>query len=357
MKKNLQIILFLFLCPFFGKAQAPAGYYDAANGLFGDSLRAALHQIISNHSPVAYSQIFAIFPDTDAKADQSVWDMYSDIPGSNPPYAYYFVASDQCGNYSQEGDCFNREHSFPKSWFGGEVMPMFSDLHHVYPTDGFVNGKRGNLPYGEVGQAEWVSLNGSRLGSNTVAGYSGDVFEPIDAYKGDLARTYFYMATRYYQQDASWPGSPMTQGAMLLTWALDMLIDWHQQDGVSQKEIDRNNAVYSAQGNRNPFIDYPHFVDYLWLTSAGTHTPSVPDFSIRQEGENPSLELQFFQTDQTHFIRLIDLQGRLLQDETSERGTRAYSLALPQLAPGIYVLIVSGPGYEGSSARKIRIMP
>ncbi|MBE0640777.1 MAG: endonuclease, partial [Bacteroidales bacterium] len=226
-------------------AQAPSGYYTGTAGLYGNNLKSALHQIIQGHTPMAYSQLFSCFANTDARSDNTVWDMYSDNPGGIPPYIYYFIASDQCGNYSQEGDCFNREHSFPKSWFGGDIMPMYSDLFHLYPTDGFVNGQRGNLPYGETANPDWTSLNGSKRGPSSVPGYSGNVFEPIDAYKGDLARTYFYMAVRYYSEDASWPGSPMTMGAQPLPWALAMLIQWHQTDTVSQKERDRNNAVYA----------------------------------------------------------------------------------------------------------------
>ena len=144
----------------------------------------------------------------------------------------------------QEGEGYTREHSWPKSWFGGEVTPMYSDLFALYPTDAHVNGNRGNYPLGEVASPEWTSLNGGERGPCSYPGYSGIVFEPIDEFKGDLARTYFYMSTRYYTEDASWPGSPMTDGAELLPWAAEMLLEWHTEDPVSQKEIDRNGAIY-----------------------------------------------------------------------------------------------------------------
>jgi endonuclease I len=196
--------------------------------------------------------------------------MYSDIPGGTPPYVYNFNSGDECGNYSGEGDCYNREHSWPKSWFGGEVMPMYSDMFHLYPTDGYVNGKRDNDPYGEVGTASWTSQNGSKSGTCSWTGYSGVVFEPIDAYKGDFARTYFYMSVRYYTEDAGWPGSPMTTGSQLKPWALSMMMQWDAEDPVSQKEIDRNNAVYLIQDNRNPFIDHPEYAESIWGTGTGT---------------------------------------------------------------------------------------
>ena len=189
--------------------------------------------------------------------------------GGTPPYVYTYGSGDECGNYSGEGDCYNREHSWPKSWFGGEVMPMYSDLFHIYPTDGYVNGMRNNYPYGEVGQVQWSSQNGSKLGSCTWPGYSGTVFEPIDTYKGDFARSYFYMSVRYYTEDSGWPGSPMTTGSQLKSWALDMMIQWNDQDPVSQKEIDRNDAVYEIQDNRNPFIDHPEYADLIWGTGTG----------------------------------------------------------------------------------------
>jgi endonuclease I len=189
--------------------------------------------------------------------------MYSDVPRGTPPYFYTFVTN-QCGNYSSEGDCYNREHSFPKSWFDGEVLPMYTDLFHLYPTDGWVNNKRGNFPFGEVTSPTWISLNGSRLGPNTWPGYTGTVFEPIDAYKGDFARTMFYMAARYYGEDGSWPGSDMVTGAEPKSWAVAMLLDWHNADPVSQKEIARNDSVFVIQGNRNPFIDKPEYAGHIW---------------------------------------------------------------------------------------------
>ncbi len=126
--------------------------------------------------------------------------MYSDNPGGTVPYTYNLTDADQCGNYGGEGDCYNREHSWPKSW-SDEDAPMYSDLFHLYPTDGYVNGRRSNYPFGDVGSASWTSMNGSKVGSCSYPGYSGTVFEPIYEYKGDFARSYFYMTVRYYNED------------------------------------------------------------------------------------------------------------------------------------------------------------
>jgi endonuclease I len=244
-------------------ADIPPGYYDDAQGLDGEPLRLALHNIIDDHIPQSYSSLYGHFQSTDAKYDGTVWDMYSDVPGGTPPYIYNFTSADQCGNYSGEGDCFNREHSWPKSWFN-EGMPMNTDLFHIYATDGYVNGMRSNHPYGEVESTTWTSQNGSQRGNMNSYNHNGTVFEPIDEYKGDFARTYFYMSTRYYTEDSGWDDNDMVNGSNLNDWAVDMLMDWHLQDSVSQKEIDRNNAVYAIQENRNPFIDHPEWVGCVW---------------------------------------------------------------------------------------------
>jgi endonuclease I len=258
-------------------AQIPPGYYDAAAGLSGLPLKVALHDIIKNHTSISYAQLWTAYQTTDAKPNGKVWDIYSDIPGGTPPYEFTFI-SDQCGSYNAEGDCYNREHSFPDSWFGG-ASPMVSDLFHVYPTDGWVNNKRGNLPYGDVGTATWTSQNGSKLGTCNDSGYSSTVFEPIDEYKGDLARTYFYMAVRYYNEDSGWPGSDMVAGAEPLLWARNVLIDWATNDSVSQKEINRNNIIYyNYQNNRNPFIDHPEWILAIWGPSAGINTQDKSEY-------------------------------------------------------------------------------
>ncbi len=259
-------LLATFLTLFFltTLAQIPPGYYDSANGKTGTELQAALHEIIKGHSSVAYSALYAHFKTTDVKPENVVWDMYSDVPGGTPPYVYHYTSGDECGNYSGEGDCYNREHSWPNSWFGGEVYPMYSDMFHLYPTDGYVNNRRGNNPYGDVANATWTSQNGSKLGSSAVAGYSGTVFEPIDEYKGDFARSYFYMSTRYYTEDAGWPGSPQATGSQLKPWALALMLSWSSQDPVSTKETDRNNLIYGIQHNRNPYIDHPEYANLIW---------------------------------------------------------------------------------------------
>lgn len=262
-------------------AQIPANYYNSATGLNGTPLRAALHDIIDAHSAKSYSSLLSYYQTTDKKPNNTVWDMYSDVPNGTPPYTFTF--SQNCGNYSVEGDCWNREHSWPQSWFNSS-SPMVSDLFHVYPTDGKVNGWRSNYPYGEVSNPTITTLNGGKLGPCSFPGYTGIVFEPINEYKGDFARTYFYMCTRYYTEDSGWQTNDMVTGANLKPWAIDLLKKWHQQDPVSAKEIARNNAVYGIQGNRNPFIDHPEYVCMIW--AGGTFCSIIP--SITNIVKNPS---------------------------------------------------------------------
>ena len=247
-------------------AQIPSGYYNNANGKTGDELKTALHDIITGHTTINYSQIWNAFWSTDNKGNGVVWDMYSDIPNGTPPYTFS-IGQNQCGEYVQEGDCYNREHSWPQSWFGGDDQATPSrDLHHVFPTDGFVNAQRSNYPFGEVNTASWTSQNGSKLGTcKSSLGYVGIVFEPIDEYKGDFARAMMYMSVRYYTEDDNWGTSGMTNKSEILPWAIQMLLDWSDNDPVSQKEIDRNNVIYSDyQHNRNPFIDHPEYARMIW---------------------------------------------------------------------------------------------
>lgn len=339
MIKKILLLSLLFLGKF-TFAQIPAGYYDNAIGDTGITMKIALHNIIKGHTVVSYSSLHTHFQVTDKRPDGKVWDMYSDIPGGTPPYEFTFI-TDKCGNYQNEGDCYNREHSFPQSWFSS-ASPMKSDLFHVYPTDGKVNGKRSNYPYGDVGTPTWTSLNGSKLGPSVSPGYSGTVFEPIDAYKGDFARSYFYMAVRYYSEDGSWPGSVSTNGAEPKPWALNLLYQWHLQDTVSQKEIDRNNAVYGIQNNRNPFIDHPEWVDTIWFYSASS--PSSIDASYQELDavlapnpvENQSYLILLNHQQKHWLIDIYDIQGRLVAQTTGE--TNRILLNTQSLEAGTYIL-------------------
>ncbi len=153
---------------------------------------------------------------------------------------------------------------------------MVSDAFHIYPTDGKVNGIRSNYPFGTVKSPTTTTGNGSKLGPCSFPGYTGTVFEPIDEYKGDFARSYFYMATCYEDKIASWQGNGNANEVLNGTsypcfdpWFINLLLTWNITDPVSQKEIDRNNVVYTYQKNRNPYIDHPEYVNNVWGTNVG----------------------------------------------------------------------------------------
>jgi endonuclease I len=263
MKMKKLIALFFGLSLALSVTAQPANYYNSANGLTGNQLKVALHNIIKGHSSISYSQLWNAFWSTDNKGNGIVWDMYSDKPNGTPPYVYY-LGQDQCGNFSGEGDCYNREHSWPSSWFNDQTTPR-TDLHHIFPTDGYVNNRRGNYAFGEVGSVSWTSQNGSKLGTCKTPGFSGTAFEPIDEYKGDFARAIMYMSVRYYSEDGSWSSSDMTTKSEIKPWAIDMLLRWNELDPVSEKEKLRNEAIYDDyQHNRNPFVDHPEYARMIW---------------------------------------------------------------------------------------------
>lgn len=313
-------------------AQPPAGYYASAEGLTGQPLRVALHNIIDGHTALSYDDLWDAYGTTDAKPGNKVWDMYSDVPGGTPPYVYTLY-SDQCGNYNGEGDCYNREHSFPQSWFN-DGNPMRTDLFHVYPTDGWVNNKRGNLPYGEVGSADWTSQNGSKVGLCISPGYNGTVFEPIDAYKGDLARTYFYMTTRYHGAMAGWSSAMLANGD-LAPWAMQLLMEWNDQDPVSPKETARNNAVFALQHNRNPFIDRPEWAHDIWGVILGLEAMGPNRLQLHTDAGG--LVLDQAQTS-AGMLHVMDASGRIVRSARISPGQDHVAF---EAVPGVYVAEVT----------------
>ena len=269
-------------------AQIPTGYYDGTAGLSGAALKTKLKQIITNgHVDNGYSALYSGYATTDRdniagipglENDNTVLDMYSENPNGTDPYSYSYPGA-QCGNYNSEGDCYNREHIVPQSLFNSNA-PMVSDIHFIRPTDGKVNGMRSNFPFGKVGSASFTSQNGSKLGTSVSPGYSGTVFEPVDAFKGDIARMVLYFVTRYETQLSGFGTGNMLGGSAfpgLQTWELNQLLAWHIADPVSATEIARNNASYTYQGNRNPYIDHPEYVAQIWGTPvADTQAPTAP---------------------------------------------------------------------------------
>jgi endonuclease I len=276
--KNIYFFLALIVSAIL-TAQAPAGYYNSANGLTGYALKTELGAIITNgYVTRTYNELIPLYQLSDIdiyyENDNTILDMYSERP--NGADAYNYVGSQNCGNFNSEGDCYNREHIYPQGFFN-QLLPMRSDAHHVIPTDGWVNGGRSNFPFGIVGANPTTYTNGSKVGASITPGFSGSVFEPIDEFKGDIARALLYFATRYEVNfnDSGWDSHTVTNDPRDGTanrfyeqWYINLLLDWHNADPVSQKEIDRNNAIFNYQANRNPYVDNPQWVNMIWTNTS-----------------------------------------------------------------------------------------
>lgn len=193
-----------------------------------------------------------------------------------------------------------------------------------------------------------TTLNGSKIGYCIDPGYTNLVFEPRNEYKGDLARNYFYMATRYFNEDNGWPGSAMATGSQMKPWAIAMLRIWAQNDPVSAKEIARNNAVYAIQKNRNPFIDHPEYASAIWGTNVGI-ADEYAQVAL-QVYPNPvsasctvTLPPDFSQQNNTFMV--YSSTGKPVDVEVNVNGNKA-TLNLKNLHSGFYLLRLSVNDYH-----------
>lgn len=272
MKKKLNLfgLMLAVLVGMQANAAVPSGYYTNAQGKSDQALKMAFHKIIKGHTKRSYDNLWTDFKTTDCNGNIII-DRYSD--------SQFIYNTNKCGTYNSVGDCYNREHSIPKSWWGNsDSDTAYTDLHHMFPVDGWVNAERGNYPFGDC--ANGTPKGTGKRGTCTFSGYNGIVFEVADEYKGDFARVYFYFATRYMVRMSDYTsgtGSVVFTSSSYLgltTWAINQLLEWHRNDPVSTLETTRNDNVYSIQRNRNPFVDYPELVEYIWGNMKGnTWTP------------------------------------------------------------------------------------
>ena len=290
MKKCLFITITLLISAFSGFAQDVNDYYHRALGLRGVALQDTLHEIIKGHERQTYEDLRYIYALLDTLPNGEIWDIYTDSCHWRPTENHALPLG---SGAAYECDCMQREHSFCNSWMGGNGAstnpirnePFFSDLFQLYPTDGYVNQLRNDNPYGVVSVDETIRTfsNGAKLGQNSYPNAPEvTAYEPVDAYKGDIARSFFYMAVRYKYEDGTFmDDSPMTFRSQLKDWALEMLLAWHRLDPVSTKERNRNEGIYrNWQGNRNPFIDFPELADLIWGDGIEVFT-MAPDTLIR----------------------------------------------------------------------------
>lgn len=240
----------------------PGFYYEDAQGQQGEALKSKLGAII--HCGVRYKY---------GSGNKKTWD------------GFFHTDRDTTTNlvldmYSLETRYFNStkptasvleldiEHMFPKSWWGGDVNEAYCDLFHLVPADYSANRSKSNHAPGIP--SDTTFWNGSfATGSGSTYGLQ-KVFCPADEYKGDFARAYFYIAT-CYGDSLQWTNSGDAAKAMtnnhwqeFQPWLRDILVSWHRMDPVSDKEKQRAIEVNKIQGNRNPYIDYPELVEYIW---------------------------------------------------------------------------------------------
>lgn len=356
--KKFYVLLLLSISTI-GFSQAPANYYNSAQGLTGYTLKTRLKTIITaGHSGKSYDNLFTdpkAFRATDVdlfyENDGTVLDMYSEKPNGPDAYNYNYVASDKCGQYRGESDCYNGEHFVPQSTYSSR-MPMVGDIHQLTPTDGYVNNRRSNFPFGRVTNPTWTSTNGSKLGNINVTGYSGLAFEPIDEFKGDVARILLYFATRYESQIPGY-GFPMfngTENQSFKTPFLEMLIEWHNLDPVSPREIHRNNKAFLYQGNRNPYIDHPEYVGMIWpnlsktdfaLTNSTVYPNPANDHRVNIETESILEDIQ-----------LININGQVIQ-QIKKPNSQNNIYTLENLPSGFYFLKLSAE--NKSTVKKVII--
>ena len=266
MKDRVAFLLFLAIFAISVYAGIPPGYYDSVAGKSGAELKTAIHYIIKPHKRIDYGAkgTWVVFRTSDVRSDGSIWDMYSNVVRHFP----------ESGSHPE----MHIEHSVPKSWWGDKSPFKYEasyDLHHLVPSDASTNMSKSNRVLGEVdeGLKGAVRDNGvSKTGKAKVKNKVYPVFEPHDEYKGDFARMYMYVATCY--QDYTWVSNGVDMFnsepyPTLNEYSVELLMRWHRQDPVSAKEMDRNEAVYLVQDNRNPFIDFPLLAEYLWGDSIG----------------------------------------------------------------------------------------
>ncbi|WP_226065208.1 endonuclease [Kaistella polysaccharea] len=343
-------------------AQIPAGYYDGTSGLTGYPLKSKLSEIITNGAQdLGYGRgtgglwttFFTSDVDNYYEKNGTVLDMYSENPAGADAYEYKLGQSsaggNQCGNGKNvENTCYNREHTLPKSFFGGiDATPMANDAHFIIPADYYVNGQRSNYPYGETDSPVWTSTNGSKIGGSSFPDYGGTIFEPIDEFKGDLARMQLYFITRYQSRlpnfSQYYSGMNPIDGTTdrgFKQWYINLMLKWSSQDPVSQKEIDRNNAIYDRQGNRNPFIDHPEWVKLIWKSTLSSTDVALfkKTLSIYPNPVlNGELHLSGYGLDDLSKVQIYSMDGKLVQT-VDQNFRNSGKIILKNQTKGLYLL-------------------
>ena len=313
------------------QAQIPFGYYNSAVGKKDATLKTALFNIIKNHTQLEYYASATYFRSTDWNPGGYFWDMYSNNKRSSWTSA------------------LNREHNLPKSWWSSspETTVAYSDLHNLYPSDATANGAKSNYPLGEVSGTPVFTNGAVKVGTNNFQGYNGTVFEPGDEYKGDFARDYMYVVTCYENYASNWRSTGTSSMLynntypVFKTYAVNLLLKWHRNDPVSEKETKRNNAVFSIQHNRNPFIDYPALAEYIWGDLKGTYwdglaTVSDLSFYVNYDNQTESVFVNVSANKSSNYS-IYSVGGVLVKTGLTDQ---SQVININTLDKGLYLIVV-----------------
>ncbi len=323
-RKFIFIVLINILVSGVAFAQIPAGYYDNAQGLTGEELKNALHNIIDNHTEYSYNNLRDfILKNTD-----------EDPNNSNNVILLYTGRSQAKSTFGGGANDWNREHVWAKSHGGfGNNPPAGTDAHHIRPTDASVNSSRGNLDF---------DMGGSPVPEAPGCFRDSDSFEPRDAVKGDVARMIFYMATRYDGSD----GVPNLEVVDQVNTSpnprhgkLSQLILWNTQDPPDAFEINRNNVIYyDYQNNRNPFIDHPEYVNSIWGDPSDVQLTASMDISVYPNPAENTLHVNINQTESLQYS-IYSIYGR--QIASGSLSTTLSNIDIGLFANGIYFLSIT----------------
>lgn len=342
MRVNLLSILLTFFLLSHSQVQE---YYQTIEGKIGAEIKTELHRIIAKDTAnnLSYGSgserrtwYGFYMADRDEKTNY-VLDMYSDIKREFP--------NDYVDrNYPGFGQELHIEHSFPKSWWHGHTWAAYKDLYHLYPADGPTNNSKSNNPLGIVIGTPVRDNGVSKTGKSNINGYNGNVFEPADEYKGDFARSYFYVVTAYENYANYWD-SPMltnTTYPVWQDWAVELLLDWHQNDPVSDKELKRIESVYKIQKNRNPFIDYPELTEYIW----GDKTDVAWSFVSNSIEVLDKLAISIYPNPASSYITLLNHPENAVFEIYTMLGNKLLSgvadqqIDVSMLQDGYYILVL-----------------
>jgi len=331
--KSLIVFACIILFPFLLFSQIPDGYYSAAEGLTGEGLQNALYGVIKGHTEYPYSS-----------SETDTWDILkeSDRDPENAENVILFYTGwsvNAAQEYNNENG-WNREHVWAKSRgdFGTSPGPG-TDTHHLRPSDISVNFARNNrwfdncvTPYVDGG-----------LETGCFTSVSSWVWQPRAEVKGDVARMIFYMATRYEGESGEpdlqvidyFPADDYTNDPVHAK--LSTLLVWHQEDSVDAFEQNRNEVIYGYQGNRNPFIDHPEYVNKIWGPEPALGVEHSAHESVGVY-PNPARDMLSIDLEKSglYTLEICSINGQLLSSKSFNG--KSYQADLSSLPRGVYLL-------------------